>query len=882
MGVRVAISSVQVAVREKSRKQTFRIRTAGSARGDGPDFVTLRPAQFSSALRRASRVTHPDSNPIRSLLALQGAFAEHQTRLQNLRLKRKINAILVKTFEDLHRCDGLIIPGGESTTIALLARLSGLLDPLKEFIQTKPVWGTCAGAILLSQSVTGAKKDGQELLGGVSIDIARNGWGSQGNTQVESFEAALDVSGLRDSSVPFTGIFIRAPASVSPSIRRLLTASCSRLPPHLLPEPAEDENDPRTIVALRQGLHLLTTFHPELTRDDRFHDYFARKCVFPTCPIDFAYQQAIPADLALKHRYQPDHLKCFRFPVAAKGPHVHVKHCQQHVHANDLRWQALAGNFLSPPERSDPRNICSGLCNSCFFFASSSDNINMRIGLTGVLLALSALGVEARQMMTKSELHARQSEAAKRFVERPAPRATPKSNNITFTNPRASEFYVDGATIPEVDFDVGPSWAGLLPISGNANETRKLFFWFFPPGPEGSLDDLIFWTNGGPGCSSLEGFLQENGPFQWGVGTAKPIPNVNSWTNLSSVLWVEQPVGTGFSQGTPDIKDENDLAAQLVGFMQQFLEVFSELNNKKLYLSGESYAGQYVPYIANYIYENPTALNLSLQGIWISDPVLGWDVVQGEIPVVDFVHKYTNVFAFNQTFMAELDAIAERCNYTGYYEKFATYPPAGILPLPGTSTEANRGCDVWDTVFNAALITNPAFNIYRIFDTFPVLWDVLGFPGSFPDTQLSPLYFDREDVKLAIHAPTNVDWTECSNINVFPHGDASLPSALSVLPNVIEKSQRTVIAHGLADFILIAEGARIVIQNMTWNGLQGFQTPILNDSFIVDGQGALGTAHTERGLTYLEVELSGHMIPQFSPLAAFQGMQFLMGFRSTP
>jgi carboxypeptidase D len=68
------------------------------------------------------------------------------------------------------------------------------------------------------------------------------------------------------------------------------------------------------------------------------------------------------------------------------------------------------------------------------------------------------------------------------------------------------------------------------------------------------------------------------------------------------------------------------------------------------------------------------------------------------------------------------------------------------------------------------------------------------------------LYFDRADVKAAIHAPANVDWTECSNVNVFPRGDASPPSALSVLPNVIEKSVRTVIVHGLADFILIAEG----------------------------------------------------------------------------
>ncbi|KAG6890062.1 hypothetical protein C0992_003160 [Termitomyces sp. T32_za158] len=232
--------------------------------------------------------------------------------------------------------------------------------------------------------------------------------------------------------------------------------------------------------------------------------------------------------------------------------------------------------------------------------------------------------------------------------------------------------------------------------------------------------------------------------------------------------------------------------------------------------------------------------------------------------------------------MSQLDALASRCNYAGYFEKHVTYPPSGLLPLPGKSTSADPGCDAWDIIFEAALIINPAFNIYRIFDTFPILWDVLGFPGSFEQVQVSPIYFDREDVKKAIHAPVDVSWKECSDINVFPNGDASTPSALSVLPNVIEKSNRTVIVHGLADFILIAEGTRIVIQNMTWNGKQGFQTPIANDSFIVDGVGALGNTHNERGLTYVEVQLSGHMVPQFSPVAAFQIMQYLMGARATP
>ncbi|KAF5387517.1 hypothetical protein D9757_006590 [Collybiopsis confluens] len=220
------------------------------------------------------------------VLALQGAFAEHSASLQRLELDRNIDVILVRTPGDLSECDALIIPGGESTTIALLARLAGLLDPLKEFVKSKPVWGTCAGAILLSESIVGAKKGGQELLGGTSVKIARNGWGSQ----VESFEVPLSLSDVGDTSRPFRGFFIRAPvvldlSSPSQSGQYPPITIVARIPPSLLPPSLIESNnvvsedDPRTIVALRQGRHLLTTFHPELTEDNRFHEYFMRNCV---------------------------------------------------------------------------------------------------------------------------------------------------------------------------------------------------------------------------------------------------------------------------------------------------------------------------------------------------------------------------------------------------------------------------------------------------------------------------------------------------------------------------------------------------------------------------------------------------------------------------
>ncbi|KAF9073517.1 alpha/beta-hydrolase [Rhodocollybia butyracea] len=429
---------------------------------------------------------------------------------------------------------------------------------------------------------------------------------------------------------------------------------------------------------------------------------------------------------------------------------------------------------------------------------------------------------------------------------------------INFSNPAAQQFFVPGTSIPDVTFDAGPSWSGLLPISG------------------------------GPGCSSLEGFLQENGPISWSWGQSAPTPNQFSWTNLAHMIWVEQPVGTGFSQGTPNITNDDELAAQLVGFLGQFLEVFSELKGKDFYLSGESYAGFYVPYIANFIYENPGLIDLNLKGIDIADPSLSYDVVQDEIPALRFAQAHSDLFPFTEAQWADFQNISDTCGYTDYLEKFVTYPPAGQLPFPagvveGTFGTLKSGCRLHSPIQQAVGVLNPVFDVYRVSDTWPSLWSVLGFPES---TQQF-IYFNRTDVQDAIHAP-HINWEICASRSVYvtktgaQGNDQSVASMLSIFPNVIEKSERVVVVHGLADFILVAEGTRIAIQNMTWNGAQGFQTPIENETFTVDGFGVFGNEHTERGLTYVEFYYSGHMTPQFVPWAAYNAISFLLGLQETP
>lgn len=105
-------------------------------------------------------------------------------------------------------------------------------------------------------------------------------------------------------------------------------------------------------------------------------------------------------------------------------------------------------------------------------------------------------------------------------------------------------------------------------------------------------DELVIWLNGGPGCSSLEGLLQENGPILFPFNSTDVVKNPYSWTKLSNVLWVEQPVGVGLGKGKPDVHNEHEVASQFYGFLVEFMKTFPQLKNKKLYITGESYAGK--------------------------------------------------------------------------------------------------------------------------------------------------------------------------------------------------------------------------------------------------------------------------------------------------
>jgi len=190
------------------------------------------------------------------VLALQGDFAEHAAALQQLGAATR----QVRLPEHLDGLSGIILPGGESTTIGKLAATYGLLDALRSFGQRHAIWGTCAGAILLSRNVG---RD-QPLLGMMDIRVERNAFGRQ----VDSFEADLPFPMLPEPERPFHCVFIRAPLIESAGSGVEILGR--------LPEPPAPGRG--TIVAARQGRLLATAFHPELTDDLRFHRYFLEMC----------------------------------------------------------------------------------------------------------------------------------------------------------------------------------------------------------------------------------------------------------------------------------------------------------------------------------------------------------------------------------------------------------------------------------------------------------------------------------------------------------------------------------------------------------------------------------------------------------------------------
>lgn len=192
------------------------------------------------------------AKPRVGILALQGDFEAHAKALE----QAGAEPVLVRTAEELRHIDGLVIPGGESTTMLKLIDFMNLKEPLRAFVREKPVFGTCAGAILLAKEVANPPQEG---FGVIDLTVERNAYGRQIDSRVATIHAGADFE-KRTAAGDLEAVFIRAPIirRTGPGVKVL----------------AEYEGDP---VLVEQGRHLVATFHPELTQDSRVHKLFLSK-----------------------------------------------------------------------------------------------------------------------------------------------------------------------------------------------------------------------------------------------------------------------------------------------------------------------------------------------------------------------------------------------------------------------------------------------------------------------------------------------------------------------------------------------------------------------------------------------------------------------------
>lgn len=523
----------------------------------------------------------------------------------------------------------------------------------------------------------------------------------------------------------------------------------------------------------------------------------------------------------------------------------------------------------------------------------------MRLNLlyTAAALSLCADNVSATSHGRFGQRARDSLNLAKRGAQTASESNSAAKEDFRFLNKKTQPYLVD--KLPDVNYDIGEIYSGSVPID-EKNDSRSLFFIFQPKLGE-PVDEVTIWLNGGPGCSSLEGFFQENGRFLWHPGTLAPVENPYSWVNLTNMLWVDQPVGTGFSTGIPTAVSQEETAEDFVKFLKNFQQEFG-IKNFKIYVTGESYAGRYVPYISAVILDQKDKEYYDLAGALVYDPCIGqFDYVQQAAPAVPFVVENANFFNFNQSFLEELETLHDKCGYKDFIDEYLVFPPSGVQPQ---KQFLDGECDVFDLINNEAFATNTCFDIYEINLMCPLTWDVLAFPTELTYLpQGGTVYFDREDVKKALHAPESVEWSICSNENVFVggkagpegEGDASANPIEKVLPQVIEATNRVLISNGDYDMIIITNGTLLSIQNMTWNGDLGFQQepnatiyidlPDLqwaavredNGLAVDQPQGTMGIQHFERGLLWAETFQSGHMQPEYQPRVTYRHLEWLLG-----
>jgi carboxypeptidase C (cathepsin A) len=444
------------------------------------------------------------------------------------------------------------------------------------------------------------------------------------------------------------------------------------------------------------------------------------------------------------------------------------------------------------------------------------------------------------------------------------------------TLPHRSEYIVQGLEDVEpafAQFD-GTMYAGLIPYD-NGDRKGSYMFWLFHP--TDAPNALIMWLNGGPGCSSFSAGLSfENSPV---TTVARPAgvccgsrddpyrPNPYAWTRAGSMLYVEQPAGTGFSTG-PEPMTEDDVSGDMYAFLQNFFDIFLHLRPTPFFIFGESYAGMYVPSIAHWIHQQNRKVAssdrlINLEGIALGN---GWmDAMTQGPAVIDYAWFHGMIDSHTKALLhEEWNFCASGSNkLDGVFHPFTIPDECGIMAA----------------VLNAAgqgLLEDRNPNTYDVttFDTYPVI-DIYD-----PDTTIN-IFYNSDKVKKALHAPMDILWRGCipgsgrrlmRNLLMLDN-DRPMSTAPYLATLMDEGNVRVLVYNGDRDLSTNSAGTELVLDQITeWSGHDAWKTAT-RGLWLFQQTEMAGWAKQLQHLTFLVVYNSGHMVPYNLPPQALDLVQ---------
>lgn len=402
-------------------------------------------------------------------------------------------------------------------------------------------------------------------------------------------------------------------------------------------------------------------------------------------------------------------------------------------------------------------------------------------------------------------------------------------------------------------------YAGHIEVHPENN--TNYFFWKFEEKLD-SQDKLVFWFNGGPGCSSMDGALMESGPLRVDE-KLKVHFNNGTWLELATMVFLDQPVGSGFSYGDIFHKELTGVSWDFLAFLGKYFDLFPKDITKKMYFAGESYAGQYMPYFAKQIleYNRNSDRKYNLQGLLIGNGYVSPSTTG--LSFVEYALK-TGMIVGNEPFMPGLLSAQENCqNHVNRLSE-----DAGQMEKNKVNFECDQIVNNLIDGIRKSEDNGQCINIYdvRLTDSYPSCG--MNWPQDIPfvtqflsdaDNQLklnlNPKFITKE--KSLNHGSTK--WSECNHRVSETLLNEHSPSSEEFIAEILNEIP-VVMFNGDQDLLCNYIGAERFIDDLSWNGLKGFSNLARRSSWHYNNT-QVGEILSERNLTYIKVFNASHMVP---------------------